>query len=144
MAEPSRPRGTDPESLLRAYFDTKHAADLEGVLALFAEDVTATMGPFPDGSSRSFAGKAELRAAVEQDIGANTADTLTGVRTEGETVHFTTRFSNAMLKQMGIEHGQSTNQMVVRGGKIVSWTETFTPEFVEKLRQVQAQAPRQG
>jgi ketosteroid isomerase-like protein len=144
MADPSRQHGTDPESMLRAYFDTKHRGDLEGVLALFSDDVTATMGPFPDGSHRSFAGKSELRTAVEQDIGANVDDALTDVRTEGDTVHFRTRFKAGMLQQLGIDYGESTNQMVVRDGRIVSWTETFTPDFVEKLRRAQSQPTDRG
>jgi ketosteroid isomerase-like protein len=127
------PPATDPLAVAQSYFTIKRAGDLESVMALFDENVQASLGPFPGGARTTFPNRAALRNQIASDIPAATVDTPTNFQVNGERVTFANRFQNAQLQSVGIDFGESTDVMIIRNGKIVQWDETFTDETVAKL-----------
>ena len=107
----------DPAETIRAYYAASNARDLDGVLALFAEDFVFT-GRTGAVVAR---GKAAWRAYLVDDVFAHgTRAEVHGLRVAGDTVTYVARIAADPLRQQGIAYSENALRGVVRAGRIES------------------------
>ena len=105
----------EPQAVIEAYIEAYNAADVDGIVELFAAD--AVIHDHPGGS---YSGTAEIRALHEDEADGTVAYTISNVTVEGNTVTWDHVW-------VGEEDGEVFEFCVeghvaeVENGKIVSW-----------------------
>ncbi len=128
-------QGKDPAAVVEAYVGAVNAGDLEGILALYADDAVHIALPTPDGSAGICLGKEQFRLFYEQSI-AN------GIRVEvvdgtldvaGDRVTFVARLASDPWRVLGLEALEADVEAVVVDGRISTHVEMLTPGSVRAL-----------
>lgn len=110
----------EPLAVVRALDAACNAHNVDAVMALFADDAVVRQTPPADGVG-VYRGKAEIRSWMETQLPGFHVDSRDH-RTSGDTVSWTARMSNDLLRQIGrsevvVDHAEAT----VREGKIASF-----------------------
>ena len=120
----------DPESVLRAVVAAGNAHNVEGMLALFADDAVVN-GPGEALRPTTFRGKAEIRALFQAPPGSvdnpTTRAELGPVQVAGDRVTAPLRLSANDIAAMGVPFLQGSISAALQGGKIVSMTIALSP-----------------
>ena len=129
----SRP---SPAALLQAFDERLSAHDLEGTLALLADDATIRYEPPPPPPARAaYAGREEIRGLVEGLIAQEVAVQAEGYSAEGERALSRGRCVYAAGHEaLGGNPVVLEAEAVVRRGRIQSLTFTFGPECIARIR----------
>jgi ketosteroid isomerase-like protein len=129
---------SDPEALARSAYEALNAGDVESALALYADDAALSLGAFG-----SFSGKEELRGSFENEVAKHATWELSDFQVEGDTVTFTSRYTNDDLQAIGITL-EGTEVITIRDGKIATDTFTVTEESMAALQAAMATLPETG
>jgi len=127
-------QGPDPASVVDAFDAALNAGNVEGAVALFAPDaVIRTQGGTYMGPVQI---RALLRELVQQHIRFESSDQ----QVKGDTETHTAVVSRDDWRNLGIAWLDASAVVVVQGGKIRSFTVTYTPDSVSRLQAAQARA----
>jgi ketosteroid isomerase-like protein len=120
---------TDPVAMIMAWNDAQNARDADAALAFLADDAFITLVPPPmEGDDGIFRGKEEIRAWWENLYALNGASTVSNCQVEGETVTCLLNYTDDSLKALGLDSIDNEFVVVVREGKIQTYTATMTEE----------------
>jgi len=133
-------QGTDPESTLRALGDALVAKDIDGALALLADDAVVTVIPPPEGTNGVFTGKEEIRVWYEQLVAWNFEAEFSNFEVEGDKATWSTKAWADPFRALGIAPLEYAAEGVVQDGKVKSYTDTMTADSVAKLQAAMAQS----
>lgn len=136
---------TDPISVVEAWQDAMNAGDADAALAWLADDAFITLVPPPmEGHDGVFRGKEEIRTWWEGLYAANGASSLSNCQVDGETITCILNYTDDGLQGIGVDSIDNEFVVIVRGGKIQTYTATTTPESLEKLQAAMAALPVTG
>jgi uncharacterized protein (TIGR02246 family) len=126
-------------AVLKRYIDAQNAGDVETALALWAEDgvITNTRG-------RTFAGQANLRRFILGNVSRKIKQEPEAIQTAGDKVTWINRESNESYRKLNVAPVQQNSEIVVRGGKIISWINYFPPSEIARIEQACAAPVAQG
>ncbi len=129
----------DPLSVVEALDATLNAQNVDGALALFADDATVRQSPPPPGSTGPYLGKAAVRTFLASIVAQHIHFDLAAPRqVAGERVTWINNTSIDPWRNLGIAPLQGQGDATVHGGKIVSLTITLTPDSMAKLQRALA------
>lgn len=126
----------DPAAVLRTFDVALNAHDPDAALALFAEGAVVRYEPAPPPPARAvYNGREEIRGLIEALIAQGVAVQVGEYRAEGERASSRGRAVYAAgHERLGGNPVILEGEAVVRGGKIVSLTFTFSPESLARIR----------
>ena len=125
---------TDPLSIVNAWFDALNAGDVDAALSYLADDAVVTMvPPGTPGDDGIFTGKEEIRGWYEGLVAAKGVATLSDCQVEGESVTCIDTYTDDGLQAMGVDSIEGELALIVREGKIQSYTFTMSPESMAKF-----------
>ena len=125
---------TDPVAMIMAWNDAQNAGDADAALAFLADDAFITLVPPPmEGHDGIFRGKEEIRAWWENLYALNGASTVSNCQVEGETVTCLLNYTDDSLKALGLDSIDNEFVVIVREGKIQTYTATMTEESLAAL-----------
>jgi ketosteroid isomerase-like protein len=125
---------TDPLSVVDAWFDALNAGDVDAALSYLADDAVVVMvPPGTPGDDGIFTGKEEVRGWYEGLVGAKGVATLRDCQVEGESVTCIDTYTDDGLQAMGVDSIEGELALIVRDGKIQSYTFTMSPESLAKF-----------
>jgi hypothetical protein len=125
---------TDPVSIIMAWHDAQSAYDADAALAFLAEDAFITLVPPPmEGHDGVFRGKEEIRAWWENLYALNGASAVSNCQVEGETVTCLLNYTDDSLKALGLDSIDNEFVVIVREGRIQTYTATMTEESLAAL-----------
>ena len=125
---------TDPVAMIMAWNDAQNAGDADAALAFLADDAFITLLPPPmEGHDGVFRGKEEIRAWWENLYALNGASTVSNCQVEGETVTCLLNYTDDSLKALGLDSIDNEFVVIVREGKIQTYTATMTEESLAAL-----------
>ncbi len=111
----------DPLSVVEALDATLNAQNVDGALALFADDATVRQSPPQPGSTGAYQGKAAVRTFLASVVAQHIHFDLTAPRqVAGERVTWINNTSIDPWRNLGIAPLQGQGDATVHGGKIVS------------------------
>jgi len=134
---------TDPASVVKAASERLSAGDLEGYLALWADDGTFQVVGLPSGPE-TYKGKEQLRSEFEDEIANHIEIQVEVLKVEGDTVTTRTTSWHDFTRQIGVAPLEATEVYVIKNGKIASETWTLSPESLDKLQAALAALPETG
>jgi hypothetical protein len=105
---------------------------VDGVLGMLADDAVVTLDPPFPGAPAIFTGKAELPGFV----GAFIAGIHVGTRNytvAGDSVNFDATVSADAVRQLGVASVEQSDIVVMRGGKVASFTIHLWPDSAAAL-----------
>lgn len=117
---------TDPLAIVNSWLEALNAGDVDAALSYLADDAQIT-------SDQVYTGKEEIRGWYEAQVGANGVSTLSDCQVDGETVTCISSYTDDGLQAMGVDFLEGELVLVVRDGKIQSYTFTMSPESLAKL-----------
>ena len=125
----------DPAAVVEAYAAAVNAGDLEGILALYANDAVHIALPTPDGSAGVCLGKEQFRLFYEQSVAnrdrlAVVEDTLT---VTGDRVTFVARLASDPWRKLGLESLEANVEAIVVDGRFTTHVVMLTPGSVRAL-----------
>jgi hypothetical protein len=125
----------DPAAVIEAYVAAANAGDLEGILALYADDAVHIALPTPDGSAGVCVGKVNFRMWYEQSVAAgDRVEVEDGtLAIDGNQATFVARISSDPWRTLGLESLEAHADIVVVDGRIMTHVVMLTPESVRKL-----------
>ena len=134
---------TNPSLLIQNQFVTgMNSHDLEKVMESFDDNASMNFPlPMPVQPS-TLRGKQEIRQFLEKMIQGFHAD-VSNIKVSGDQVQWHARISSNLLKQYGLQEGESNTTVIVRNGKIISFTPSFTQESITKMEAASRQAGSQ-
>ena len=145
-ADHARPIAADDQAaVVAAYVAAVNAGDLEGILALYADDAVHVALPTADGSAGVCVGKEQFRRSYEQAVANGerlevAGGTLAGA---GDRATFVARLASGPWRELGIEALEANVEAVVEGGRIATHVVMLTPASVRELLAVQGTGPTQ-
>jgi hypothetical protein len=116
----------DPLTIVNSWLEALNAGDVDAALSYLADDAQIT-------SDRMYTGKQEIRGWYESIVGANAVSTLNDCQVDGETVTCNNVYTDDGLRAIGVDFLEGELVLVVRDGKIQSYTFTMSPESLAKL-----------
>jgi ketosteroid isomerase-like protein len=124
----------DPLSIVNAWLDALNASDVDTALSYLADEAVVTMVPpaTPDDDG-IFTGKDEIRGWYEGLVAAEGVATLSDCQVEGESVTCIDTYTDGGLQAMGIDAIEGPLVLIVREGKVQSYTFTMSPESMAKF-----------
>ena len=127
--------GDDPAAVIAAYVAAVNAGDLEGILALYADDAVHIALPTPDGSAGVCLGKDQFRMWYEQSVAdGDRVEVEDGtLAVDGNRVTFVARLTSDPWRALGIETLEANTEAVVVDGRITSHVVMLTPASVRAL-----------
>jgi len=134
---------TDPASVVKAASELLSAGDLEGFLALWADDGTFQLEGLPSGPE-TYKGKEQLRSEFEDEIANHIEIQVEVLKVEGNTVTTRTTTWHDFTRQIGVAPLEATEVYVVKNGQIASATWTLSPESLAKVQAALATLPETG
>ena len=117
---------TDPLSVVDSWLEALNTGDVDAALSYLADDAQIT-------SDQVYTGKQGIRGWYESIVGANAASTLSDCQVDGETVTCNNVYTDDGLQAIGVDFLEGELVLVVRDGKIQSYTFTMSPESLAKL-----------
>ncbi len=120
-------------AIVKAYSDALNDHDLEAAMACFTDDVVCKVGPPPAPPGSEFVtGKQQLRSVMRPQLPGFHVEAW-DYRASGDTVTFRFKYSNDLFRNEGVESLEGTIEAVCEGDKIKLWTQTLSPQTMEKL-----------
>jgi predicted ester cyclase len=116
---------TDPEGVLRAIFAALNGGDVEGAMALVAEDAVFVHIPPPPGIDDAI-GKEGLREWWNMFVERHGRIEITEIYVHGDKVAFAANVSEDFFTSKGIPVMVAEMVAIVQGGLLESFTITFT------------------
>lgn len=109
--------GDDPAAVIETYVSEYNAGDLEGVVALFADDATMIGHPFEAQAT----GRDEIRSVHAEEVGGTGTYTISNVAASGNTVSWDHVW---VVEDDGrrVEFCVDGHSATVEQGHITSWT----------------------
>lgn len=136
---------TNPMSVVEAWNDAMNAGDADAALASLADDAFIKLVPPPiEGHDGIFRGKGEIRTWWEGLYALNGASTLSNCQGDGETVTCNLTYTDDQLQSIGVASIDNEFVVIVRDGKIQTYTATVTPESLAKLQAAMVVLPESG
>lgn len=128
--------GRSPAGLLRAFDAALNAHDVEGALALLADDATIRYEPPPPPPARAaYHGKGEIRRLIQGLVAQEVAVRAEGYEGVGARAVSRGRCVYAAGHEaLGCNPVALEGEATERGGRIMSLTFTFGVESLEKIR----------
>ena len=128
--------GDDPAAVIAAYVAAVNAGDLEGILALYADDAVHIALPTPDGSAGVCRGKEQFRMWYEQSVanGDRVAVEAGALAVDGNQAAFVVRLESDPWRELGLEALEANAEIVVIDGRIATHVVVLTPESVRRLQ----------
>jgi ketosteroid isomerase-like protein len=124
--------------VVTAFDAVLNAGDIEGMLALFADDAVVKT------QTATFTGKQQLRTLFQQLLAEHFQFQSGNRQVTGDTETHTAQVSTDDWRGLGVAPLEARAEVVVRGGRITSFTVAYTPESLAKLQAAQARsAPAQ-
>jgi hypothetical protein len=125
---------TDPVAMITAWNEAMNAGDADAALAFLADDAYITLVPPPmEGHDGVFRGKDEIRGWWENLYALNGASTVSNCQVDGETLTCLLNYTDDSLKALGLDSIDNEFVVVVREGKIQTYTATMTDESLAAL-----------
>ncbi len=132
----------DPNTVIERLEAALMAKDLDGAVALFADDATARRNPPLPNTTGMYRGAAEIRTFWQALIALNPRFETVGQRqVAGEQVTWTNNTGLDLFRRAGIASFISRGEATVHGGKIVAITITIPPEELARLQAAMAAQP---
>ena len=140
-APSSKPPAADAEALVQGFIEAQNAGDVEGALALLADEAVIQLVPPPmEGDDGIFTGKEEIRAWYEILASLHGAGELSNVSVEGDQVTAILTYTDDSLKQIGVESIDNEWVVTLQDGKIQGYTATLTEASLAELLAAMAAA----
>jgi hypothetical protein len=117
---------TDPLTIVNSWLEALNAGDVDAALSYLADDAQIT-------TDQVYTGKEEIRGWYEGLVGANGVSTLSACQVDGETITCSNVYTDDGLQAMGVDFLEGALVLVVRDGKIQSYSFTPSPESLAKL-----------
>jgi hypothetical protein len=139
VSQATEEQNLDPASVLKRYIEAQNAGDLDTALALWAEDgvITNTRG-------RSFVGHEGRKRFIRGNIARSIKQEPENIRSVGDSGVWINRESNESDSKLNVAPVQQNSEIVVRGGKILSWVNYVPPSEIARLEQACAAPQAQG
>jgi ketosteroid isomerase-like protein len=136
------PASDDPAAVIKDYVAAVNAGDLEGILALYADDAVHIFLPTADGSAGVCLGKDQFRMWYEQSLadGDRIAVPDGTLAVDGNQAAYVTRISSDPWTTLGLEALEAHADMVLIDGRITTHVVILTPESVRQLQTVRETA----
>ena len=132
-------QNTDPRSVLKRYIEAQNAGDLDGAVALWADD-----GVIINTRGRKVAGKENLRKFIQTNISRKIKQEPEAIQTVGDKVTWINRESNESYSKLNVAPVQQNSEILVRGGKIISWVNYFPSGEIARIEQACSTPQAQG
>lgn len=131
IASPSvtHAQAPDPLSVVGRLSAALSAGDVEGALALFAEDAVVT-----DPLAGQFVGKAQIRNWVQGVVAQNAKIEASNFQVSGNKITYSARVALPDLQRLGIAALEGTSEVTVQGDKIKSFAFTLSPTSAAQLQ----------
>lgn len=124
----------DPSSITRTYTAAINTRDVDGALALFADDAVL----IAPGGERS-AGKELIRTRLVAAVAGNPHETIVEPpRTTGDRVTWVRDRADDSSRNLGVSPLRSTLEAILQGGRIRSLRATLTPDSEARLQAAEA------
>ncbi|KPL17637.1 MAG: hypothetical protein AMJ92_11555 [candidate division Zixibacteria bacterium SM23_81] len=120
-----------PASIVKSYQEAYNNHDLDGVLALYAEDAS-----FEIIGQVSLQGKKQVRELTEYDFVLNIHMSCDQFRTRGDSVMCQLEETNDWLKASGIQRARYMATFMVRNGLIQSVRAELAPETEQAIGKI--------
>jgi hypothetical protein len=144
-AMPAAAAADDPLSVIDALDATLNAQNVDGALALFADDATVRQSPPQPGATGTYQGKAAVRTFLASIVAQNIHFDLVAPRqVVGERVTWTNNTAVDPWRKLGIAPLQGQGDATVHDGKITSLSIILTPDSLAKLQRAAAAATPSG
>lgn len=128
-----------PAALVEAFDAALNARNVEGVVALFAEDGAIKT------QTGTYTGTAQIRAYIQQIVAQNFQFTLVGSRqVTGDTETHRARVTYDDLRRLGLGSLEAVAEVTVQGSKIKTFSVSLTPESLARLQAATGGAPNAG
>ncbi|MEZ4866590.1 MAG: nuclear transport factor 2 family protein [Caldilineaceae bacterium] len=112
---------SDPEAIYRAAYAAFNAGDIEGGMALIADDVVGVLLPPPPDVAPAQIGKEAFQAVMEDALATNMHWELSDFHVSGETASYAVSLAaDDIFAELGVYPLEFTGFVVVRDGLIVS------------------------
>ncbi len=121
------------ERFVRILDTVWNAENSRVAMRLFAEDATVSLTPPLPGLPEQFQGGIQIQQFVDAFLPAYHAFSW-HICQQGEQIRWNACLSNASLYQLGIERAEAVGQVLLRDGKIQSFSLVFDPDTGEKLQ----------
>jgi len=116
-----------PEELILSQVDYVTNGDLDGMMALFADDIVFTLvGFYPEPEVHN--GNAKVRAWLEGQFADNLALDIQVVSVDGDQVTTNTKFTSDFFRDLGIAWMECKEVYLVQGALITDWSCTMKEE----------------
>ena len=122
---------TDPVAIVNSWVEALNAGDVDAALSYLGDDVQITPSP-----GTTYTGKEEIRGWYETLVAGSSVNTLSDCRVDGENVTCHTVFADDGLQAAGVDSIEGELVLVVRDGKIRTYTFTPSPESLAALAQL--------
>ena len=132
-------QNTDPRSVLKRYIEAQNAGDLDGAVALWADD-----GVIINTRGRKVAGKENLRKFIQTNISRKIRQEPEAIQTVGDKVTWINRESNESYSKLNVAPVQQNSEVLVRDGKIISWVNYFPSGEIARIEQACSTPQAQG
>lgn len=127
LAGPALAQEPDPLTVLEAYDLALKAKDVEGALALFADDAVLTTG------QGQFVGKEEIRSWLERLVTQNERIEVFGREAAGDTVTWQNKFFRADLPALKDAPLEAKAEATITAGKIKTFASILTDDSQARL-----------
>jgi len=124
---------SDPMSVINPWVEALNAGDIDGALSYLADDVVVQILPPAPGTTGVFTGKEEVRGWYETVVGQNGLTVLSDCQIDGETVTCVNTYAEDSFRALGIDSVVGEWVVVVRDGKLQSYTFTMSDESLATL-----------
>jgi uncharacterized protein (TIGR02246 family) len=129
----------DPRSVLKRYIGAQNAGELDATLALWADD-----GVIINTRGRKIAGKENLRKFIQGNISRKIKQEPEAIQTVGDKVTWINLEANESYRKLNVAPVQQNSEIIVRGGKIISWVNYFPSGEIARIEQACSTPQAQG
>jgi ketosteroid isomerase-like protein len=120
---------TDPASVARAFIDAENRHDVEGAVALFADDAVVV------DARGTLTTRAEIRQWQTDLAAGNFAATMGAPTVVGDRVTFGGDVALNSLRALGFDRLDATWELTIQQGRIKGYRFAFTPEANARFQQ---------
>ena len=139
VSQAAEAQNPDPASVLKRYIEAQNAGDLDTALALWAED-----GVIINSRGRRSASHESLGQFIRGNISRKIKQEPEVIQTVGDKVTWINRESNESYRKLNVAPVQQNSEIVVRGGKIISWINYFPSSEIARIEQACREPQAQG
>ena len=130
----------DPASVVTALYEAFNAGDGDAAAEIYSEDAVVRLVDWDE----TYSGGDEIRAWVQELVGANFLVEVESLEAEGDTVTVAIKAWADPTRALGIAPLESTDVYTVKDGRITSQTTTLTDASLDKFMAAMAALPVTG